>query len=328
MDNQIKVSVIIPAYNCEKGLSRAVQSVPDDNNVEVLIVENGSTDATLQIAHQLGQKRSNVRVLNSDKGVSEARNKGLDSARGKKVLFLDADDYYLSILKSEIQEVSDNDLSIYSFESGSTEIKLFADDTVITGKAIDALKGRMLESPTSFLTVWGKIFDLRIIKNNELRFDSSLRLSEDSFFLIQYLKFCSQIGCYSGSLYHYSRDSGSTVRSFNVTTTNDYIKSLEAVEQFIKLEEPQLVHHYYQYGAMQLNLIGVHGIFDVHNPMPFFKKVKLLKQIVKRPVIKECLEKLNLRDMKSLKYIAVILIKTHMFWLAGLVFKFRSYTSA
>ena len=113
----MQFSVIIPAHNAEKTLRRAVESVlaamefvesdaviashrqdQEENTVplfEILIVENGSEDATEFIARSLqAEHEDSVRLLKSEKGVSNARNRGLEEAAGEKILFLDADDLF------------------------------------------------------------------------------------------------------------------------------------------------------------------------------------------------------------------------------------------
>ncbi|KLI75223.1 MULTISPECIES: glycosyltransferase family 2 protein [Lacticaseibacillus] len=90
----VKVSVIIPAYNAAETLQRAVQSVLTQTmeDLEVLVINNGSTDQTATIIERLASSDSRVRFLYSDKGRSRARNKGLAEAEGDFIQFLDADD--------------------------------------------------------------------------------------------------------------------------------------------------------------------------------------------------------------------------------------------
>lgn len=90
-----KVSVIIPAYNAEKYLSEAIESVLAQTlaDIEILVIDDGSTDNTALIADTYSRKYENVRVIHkANEGVSKARNVGIDSAMGEYVLFLDSDD--------------------------------------------------------------------------------------------------------------------------------------------------------------------------------------------------------------------------------------------
>lgn len=109
--NSYKVSVIIPAYNAEKYLSEAVESVLNQtlSGIEILIIDDGSTDDTAMIADTYCKKYENVRVIHkANEGVSKARNVGIASASGEYVIFLDSDDALspnaLELLMREAEE--------------------------------------------------------------------------------------------------------------------------------------------------------------------------------------------------------------------------------
>lgn len=329
MNKRTDLSIIIPAHNCADTLRRAVNSVNlgYQKKVEIIIVENGSTDSTLAVAQDICQKQNEVTVVSSAKGVSNARNKGLEMATGRRIMFLDADDSFTNGAFNFILSHLSSDLAIYSYRSGEKEKQLFPTTQRYTGKELTALIGEMLTYPTDYLTVWGKVFDKRVIARHQLRFDNNLRLSEDSLFVIQYLFYCKSIHCYRDCIYNYSRNEGSTVRKYNKSTVKDYLISLRAVHDFIFERFFSVKHYYFKYGLMQLNLIGVHGIFDTHNQVSFFKKMKLLKLTVQDPLLIECLKGISIKDLNSIKFIAIIFIKLHMFLIAGQIFALRSYFS-
>ena len=94
----MKISIIIPAYNVEKYLDECLsscfrQDIPA-SAYEVIIVNDGSVDTTLQIAEQWKERHENIKVISqSNKGLSEARNMGMQSAEGDYIMFLDSDDW-------------------------------------------------------------------------------------------------------------------------------------------------------------------------------------------------------------------------------------------
>ena len=90
----MKVSVIIPVYNQEKLLRKAVNSLPLDEDIEVIIVDDGSTDKSWEVAQELGA-HPKIRTFHLKKnyGVSTARNLALDKAWGEYIFMLDSDDY-------------------------------------------------------------------------------------------------------------------------------------------------------------------------------------------------------------------------------------------
>lgn len=93
------ISVIIPVYNVEKTLKRCVDSVLEQSyaNIEIILVDDGSTDRSTEICEQYAEDSSNIRVLHQENsGLSEARNNGVKIAKGEYIIFLDSDDWWES----------------------------------------------------------------------------------------------------------------------------------------------------------------------------------------------------------------------------------------
>ena len=92
-------SFIIPAHNAERVIERCITSIEQDIelsafNCEVIIVENGSEDNTSTVIEQLKSRYDNIIAAVSEKGVSKARNKGIDLSSGNRIIFVDADDIW------------------------------------------------------------------------------------------------------------------------------------------------------------------------------------------------------------------------------------------
>lgn len=89
-------SVIVPAYNCEKTIEKCIASLlmQTVKEIEILIVDDGSTDGTGWICDSFAEQDRRVSVIHQEnKGVSAARNAGIDAAEGQRILFVDSDDY-------------------------------------------------------------------------------------------------------------------------------------------------------------------------------------------------------------------------------------------
>ena len=120
-DNQAKLSIIIPIYNKELYLRSAIKSIEDQcyDDLEVILVDDGSTDKSSLICDELSGEYSWIKVAHQNNmGVSAARNRGLSMANGKYVLFMDADDLIaenaiLDVI--EIMEQSSADICFYSY---------------------------------------------------------------------------------------------------------------------------------------------------------------------------------------------------------------------
>lgn len=117
-----KISVIIPAYNAEKYLEQCVKSVQSQtyDNIEIIIVNDGSTDRTAEIIERLKEKDSRIRTLHKRKneGIGAARNSALELVTGQYVLFLDSDDWIDPNHVSDLYDLlvrTESDVSIANF---------------------------------------------------------------------------------------------------------------------------------------------------------------------------------------------------------------------
>lgn len=285
---EIMISIIIPAHNAEKTLKRAVESAVDAMSeigknetllarrkgsagrdsifYEILIIENGSEDGTEFNAMSLHTRYPDtVRVLRSEKGVSNARNKGLDEAKGDWILFLDADDYFTGGASSVLRDdmfFSGTDLIVHSYESGENLIHLCPPAGERFSGDITEICVRMIENPTRYTAVWSKLFKRERIEHGNLRFDPSLRLSEDSHFFIRYLSLCRRIRIIDRVVYHYSTDNDSAVRTWDGKKEEGYRKSLLAVQSFLNTQPKPIREAFAGYGMMQFNLLMVREIFS------------------------------------------------------------------
>ena len=103
------ISIIVPVYNTEKYLDQCIQSVlvQTYTNWELLLINDGSTDLSGTICDQYATKDRRIRVFHKENGgVSSARNVGLDNARGKWIMFIDADDWVEPSMLKELRTVA------------------------------------------------------------------------------------------------------------------------------------------------------------------------------------------------------------------------------
>ena len=112
------ISVIVPVYNVEKYIGKCVESIERQtyDNLEIILVDDGSTDTSGLICEELARKDKRIRVFHQDnKGLSEARNKGLEKAKGEYIGFVDADDVIYSKMYEKLYEtliISESDFSV------------------------------------------------------------------------------------------------------------------------------------------------------------------------------------------------------------------------
>lgn len=232
--DDIKVSVIVPAYNAEDTLKECIDSILAQTleEIEIIIVNDGSADGTQKIISDYESKYPGkiVGIHKENAGVSAARNDGLEAAKGTFIGFVDADDtiepmmYELLYKKAqstdgELVQCWRND--IYN---GKTFIKKPGKKCV--GKSI-MTNPEILSSQTMF--VWDKIFRLSIIREHNIKF--KYRYAEDFLFLIQYEMYCKNIGMVRLPLYNYHVQRAGAVTSTINESTLDIPLSLKSANE-------------------------------------------------------------------------------------------------
>lgn len=205
------ISVIVPVYNGQSYLADCIDSIENQTygNLEVIIVNDGSTDRTGEVCDSLKTAYDNVYTLNlDDKGVSAARNAGIEMSRGELVTFVDADDRLhpemLSILY-DCMVAAGSDVSGCRFFSWSNEPEWIravgADGSETDAPKPDGTEGRMKsydagtylreEILNGNSRCWSKLYRRVIVE--QVRFRENLTIGEDMLFLVNMLPFIDRI---------------------------------------------------------------------------------------------------------------------------------------
>ncbi|MFC3679565.1 glycosyltransferase [Bacterioplanoides pacificum] len=202
-DNNPLVSIVVPVYNSERYLSECIESILNQNyaNIELIIVNDGSTDNSLSIAEQFSENDSRIKILSqSNSGVSAARNLGISIAQGDYIGFVDSDDavhekMYEELLSRIIKDRTDMAvLKEYVVRQGSP----ISDKTgVLTSKeALNRLL--LLTFPTS---LWAYLYKAETIK--PLALDEDVHFFEDFLFNFQALLNVEKVSVITGAYYEY-----------------------------------------------------------------------------------------------------------------------------
>lgn len=230
-------SVIIPVYNADKYIQRAIESILHQNlnDIEIVLINDGSSDNSDLICREMSEKYKNIIYISTEnKGVSHARNIGIEAATSEWITFLDADDQFSKTLYNDVKLLlqEKNDLLImnyiktdeninFSNKLGNIKAESMVDLILdYTGNylcsASDLTNHNMLFTP-----VWGKFYKREIINNNGIRFDERLKLSEDLLFNIIYCKQINSVRTLDKAEYYYTIDQSSVSHSYSI----DYLKN-------------------------------------------------------------------------------------------------------
>ena len=261
MDSMIKISVIMPVYNSEKYLPMALESVLKQTlkEIEIICVDDGSTDHSLQLLEKYKQCDSRIILLkqkNSYAGI--ARNYGMSVAKGKYLAFLDSDDYFVpemlekAFLNAEEQKA---DVVIFDGECFSHELidacpntGWLNEELIPSGDGFDNSKkidGIMtITSPCP----WNKIFLREFIQNHNLKFQESKR-ENDVFFVLMALVLAKKIGVVRENLVYYRQENNTSLQGTKYESPNSFLRVLRDLRSELKKREiyDQLKKSFYNF---------------------------------------------------------------------------------
>lgn len=248
--NQIELSIIIPVYNTEKYIRKCLDSIFEQNVshklFEVIVVNDGTKDKSLDIIYEFTNLYDNIILINQEnQGLSQARNNGLKIAKGKFVWFVDSDDWIRSNSIKTILEVAKDDVDIISSLLNRVDERTMVEKVDIRNQFIRT-KSKMtgkdyLFDEGIYAPVQQFVYRRGFLKNNELYFYPGI-LHEDGQFNMRALYLCNNLFLLNTSLYNYLlRSSGSIMRSKSIKNARDLLtihKTLvEFGNSFVKKED-------------------------------------------------------------------------------------------
>ena len=234
-ENNPIVSILVPCYNEEQFLEDAVESLINQTYgaIEILIIDDYSTDKTYEIAKKLSEKDYRIKVLQNkyEKGLVGNLNTGLETARGKFVTRLDADDY------NDANRI-EQQLSIMR----KKEYGYCATNITTVNENKDIITSNLYKcpiAPIEFECAFGNpipnatiMYNLELIKDNNLRFKGNDNYAEDYHFLLDYIIVTKSKGIFiSDSLYFYRIQNNS---AYHKNIENAIKKSINLCKQYIK----------------------------------------------------------------------------------------------
>lgn len=210
----LKVSVIVPVYNCEKYLHKCLESLITQTykNIEIICIDDGSTDRSGEMLEFFAKKDDRIKVIKQkNKGVSAARNAGLDVATGDYISFVDADDFVSYNAYEILTEVADeHDLDMIIFGGNIVpwrEEMRWAQDIMNTSyKHYEDYNGCRLifEQPAAKPFLWLHFVKRSLFeKPTKIRFNEDMKLGEDQLFQFNYVPRTKNVMVIDDKLYNY-----------------------------------------------------------------------------------------------------------------------------
>lgn len=251
MDN-IKVSIVIPVYNVEKYLRQCLDSVVNQTlkDIEIICINDGSTDGSLEILKEYEKKDSRIRLINKEnEGISAARNQGMELAQGEYISFIDSDDWidenYLEALYTAAKKYySDIACSSIIRVTGKKQRKK------ITYKkeefSTDADKKNELANAPKDSYVWNKIYKREPLLKSGVKFPVG-RVYEDVIWSIKAIYYLNGVVTVPGAIYYYRKNPTSIMSLKGSRNASDYALSEKEMLEFVKEKNLKLLDGY-KYG--------------------------------------------------------------------------------
>ena len=289
-----ELSIIIPAYNCASDITEMVDSIraQDYSDYELIIVNDHSTDDTAQVLSRLSRSDRRIVAINqpANGGASVARNTGISRAKGKYLMFLDADDTikkgalakFVSTIKTDRTRLAVSGFTIINLKDRKKLSEVDVCNTSLPDRqANEPWKIyilRLLGIDGRLYQVWNKIYLTSIIKKHHLAFQPGVNFGEDLMFNLDYLSLIDSISFIPASLYNYyqSLDGGTFSKSSLIYQNR--LDNFTALEKFLtdtpSGEPRDSLLHWIKYSWIYSHLLATYSA-----DLPKSTKLGMIRQI-------------------------------------------------
>ena len=310
------ISIIVPVYNTEQYLSKCLDSLINQTykNIEIICVNDGSTDNSADILNEYDKKDKRVRMISQKNcGLSAARNTGLKNCCGEYVMFLDSDDW-IDIDTCEkaysVMEKYDTDLVLWSYvkeyENISKDKYIFEMDShyfdaseakdKIFRRCVGLLKEELHDpsNADSIVTAWGKLYKAELIRNIEF-VDTRIIGTEDALFNIYALYNIKSAYYINECKNHYRKNnSGSITHKYNKELYNRWQCLYDLINEFIESKKLPYVYSEALSNRIALGLVGL-GVNELNQKKSWGHDIKLIKSIINTKRYKESYKQMDLK---------------------------------
>ncbi len=342
-------SIVIPAYNVAGYLEKCMDSVISQTfrSIEVILVDDGSTDDTPLICDRYAQQDDRVTVIHKNhEGVSIARNTGIESTQGEFILFFDGDDFTEPYTCEELYHIAREkqaDTIIYGyhrFENGAVKetcYPVFGEgqyrgesilDHLIPrfiGVSVDGLN-RWLKNEKNALYVenpalWRTMVSSRVVKENCIRFDKNLKVGEDTIFITEYLSYAQNCYIHPKCYYYLVTRETSAIYVYEkdpMAKLEGKIRLLDSRKELTQkiLARRNLDISRYWYGTVIMSCIELAFLFALKHPEHgFFERYRMFLRYVKMKDVMKIIRDYKLRIVPGIRVIPFLLLKWNGFFL-------------
>lgn len=252
--NNVKISVIIPVYNQEKFISECLDSVinQDLKDIEIICVDDGSTDRTLEILNSYAIKDARIVVLHQEnKHAGEARNLGISVAKGEYIHFLDSDDYlFPDVYKNLYDILSENKLEFIKFRAkvfdNETRENQIHNWTELIGVIPEKDFGKILSFADNAKTLvkvsdtcWSGMYSKKFLTKYNIKFNN-FKVANDTSFFIQCIINAERVMVVDSYVVHWRTNAGTSLMDNRLKYYECQFKSFRLISDLCKNLSPEL----------------------------------------------------------------------------------------
>ena len=309
-----EISIIIPVYNAENTLDRCINSILQQSykEYEIILVNDASMDNSLSILKKYEKnERINIINLKENRGVSNARNIGVNKVVGKYIMFIDSDDWieetYCEELHRQITEENVG-LAICSWNEHNIQMnKCILHDNCIGEQTALIEVGELIKYYQAGLItpLWNKIFITDIIRKNRIIFDEKQKIGEDLKFVLEYLDKIQntyKISIIGRDLYNYISGQENSLMKKYIYNIEYILDNMKSLKNIVDMQNSELSKMYWNY---------VHDTYEslfysiIQNKK--INSLKTIQKLISNDQFKEMMKNQNIDKIDSL-------YKYRIFW--------------
>lgn len=313
-----EISIIVPVYKVENYLRRCIDSILAQTftDFELILVDDGSPDNCPTICDEYANKDFRIVVIHkANGGVSSARNRGLELATGKYILFCDSDDYVSKDWCETIYSVISrypNSLIVFNAwrESPQGEDRQYIDASVQGTEDVTIITYYQSFQKDLSGAVWNKVFTRSVIREHGLQFDEHRILGEDVMFHIEYLNYIESIAYIAKPLYHYTINPNGAVRRYYPDLIGHHQEFFSARKAFIDDNDMPMFCDTYLYYFLHM----LDNTLDTRNTIPFYEKMRYNHKMMNTKEFRYCVENATGKNDSKLFMKIIRLHNYYIFW--------------
>ena len=341
----IKVSIIVPVYNLENFISKCVDSLLSQTfkDLEIILVDDGSTDSSSQICDNYAKKDSRVKVIHQEnKGLSGARNSGIEFSRGKWFIIVDGDDWleptavenlYINAEKNksdifiasffvnnERNQKKDSFFNVAEFHYSNKEDIFKLQENCISCNSISNKN-----AASNMGVTWARIYLKEFIVKNNLKFIVGLKRTQDAIFNLYALEFAKKVDFLDVPVQHYRIWSSSASRKYSkdfhitaaeiISNIRKFMSDTKKQKKFEKAYNSKVV-------KLLLEIVKLE-IAPKNNKNSFKKKRFLLKSLAESDIYNNSIKKVDYATLTSGQKFGCLLLKYHMYYLLIILYAMK-----